>query len=60
MTDTYKDYIWLISLFIIFAGMWYYFWIQPRDESMDKIMTCMGDDRSKEAFIDCRELVSGE
>ena len=60
MLDKYKDYIWLTCLLGCFAGLWYHYWVKPNDATMNEIMQCMGEDRTREVFEECRVLVKGE
>ncbi len=60
MRKDLKEMTWVFALGVIAAVLWYAFWVRPNDTMMSNIMDCMGDDRSREKYDDCRELVISE
>ena len=51
-----KESLWGFLLGAFAAVLWWAFYVQPNDEIMTNIMDCMGDDRTRETYDDCRKL----
>jgi hypothetical protein len=55
--NTSMDYLKLIVGFVVVSGLYYNFYLQPRDERLLNIAECMGEDRSRQAYDECAKLV---
>ena len=60
MTESVKSSIWVFLLGVSLAIVWYFAWVQPKDEVLKSIMDCMNGDRSHEAYEYCRNKIVGE
>lgn len=40
------------------AVLWYFFWVQPRDEFLHAVMDCMGEDMSEAVYQECAGIVA--
>ena len=57
MLSAIKECAWVFILGTIAAVLWYTFYVSPNDSRMNDIMECMGDDRSRESYDACSNLV---
>ena len=42
-----------LGLFAALGIAWYFAWVKPNDEAMHRIMECMGNDSTREAYDAC-------
>lgn len=57
MRRNLKEVTWVFALGVFAAVLWYIFWVRPNDTVMTDIMECMGDDRTRGKYDECRKLV---
>jgi len=60
MRKELKEASWVFLLGTFAAVLWWVFYVQPNDKIMTDIMDCMGDDRTRETYDECREIVIQE
>jgi len=48
----------LVALGLLGMTFWYSYWVAPRDEVRYAIMECMGEESSREAYIECHEQIT--
>ena len=53
----YKQLTITLFIFIVAAIGWWTYYVQPNDEWRWKVIECMEDDRSREAFDRCAKEV---